>query len=188
MSHLADWASVAVTLALGVAGFAVAGNIRRDVKLRLAERRLAAYERLWALMRPASPYADPLDEHGRQLLQGAFTDWYFAHGDGMLLERVSRNVYFETKDNLTRPLGLLTPMESRARIAELEPSDRQRARGMLAQRQLSLLRTQLKSDLAVFGTPYGPALGPEDRAFLRHCGVNIQQQPWRETTTIDPTT
>ena len=54
----AEWATAAVTLVLGVAGFILARNIGRDLKLRLAERRLAAYERLWALMRPASPYSE----------------------------------------------------------------------------------------------------------------------------------
>ncbi|MCX4671845.1 hypothetical protein OG453_35055 [Streptomyces sp. NBC_01381] len=67
MADVADWASVVVTLTLGVAGFAVAGNIGRDVKIRLSERRLASYERLWVLMRAATPYADPLNEQGRSV-------------------------------------------------------------------------------------------------------------------------
>jgi hypothetical protein len=188
MAGAADWASVAVTLALGLAGFAVARNIRREVRLRLAERRLMAYERLWALMRPASPVGEPLDATGRESLHGAFTDWYFANGDGMLLERVSRSVYFEAKDNLIRPVGRVTPAVSRERLERLAGGAQERARGRLAQRQLSLLRTQLKGDLAIFGRPYGPTLGSEDRAFLEHCGVKLKRRPWKDATQIDEST
>jgi hypothetical protein len=174
----ADWATVAVTLVLGIAGFVVARNINRDLKLRLAERRLAAYERLWALMRPASPYSDPLEEAGRRTLHGNFTDWYYRNGDGMMLEHVSRSVYFEAKDNLIRPVGRLTPDESRERLEKLAGAELELQRGLLAQRQLSLLRTQLKSDLTIFGEPYGQKLGKEDRAFLTHRGIDISRKPW----------
>ena len=171
---------MAVTLVLGVSGFTLAANIGRDLKLRVAKRRLGAYERLWALMRPASPYSYPLDTDGRQQLHSSFTDWYYQNGDGMLLEQLSRNVYFEAKDNLTRPVEEITPGESRERLSRLSGTDLEAERGRLAQRQLSLLRTQLKSDLAIFGRPYGPRLGEEDKAFLEHCHVDINRKPWRE--------
>jgi hypothetical protein len=168
---------------LGLAGLLLARNINRDVRLKLAERRLAAYERLWELMLPASPYRAPLDNDGRDALHTSFTEWYYKHGDGMLLERASRRVYFEAKDNLIRPLDQVTPRKSRERLLEVlqgTPGKVEQARGMLAQRQLSLLRTQLKTDLAIFGQPYGPRLGPEDRAFLMHCKVDISRKPWSE--------
>jgi hypothetical protein len=143
----AGWASVAVTLVLGIAGFILARNIGRDLKLRLAERRLAAYERLWVLMRPASPYSQPLDTDGLQRMHSSFTDWYYENGDGMMLEQLSRNVYFEAKDNLIRPVEEITPEESHARLRRLSGTELEAERGRLAQRQLSLLRIQLKSDL-----------------------------------------
>ena len=178
MGSAADWATAAVTLIVGVAGIFLALNINKDLKLRLAERRLAAYERLWALMRPASPYSNPLDEAGRRQLQAQFTNWYYRNGDGIMLERVSRTVYFEAKDNLVRPVEMLTPKDSRVRLGKLGDTELERQRGLLAQRQLSLLRTQLKSDLTIFGEPYGEKLGKEDRAFLAYCGVNISRKPW----------
>jgi hypothetical protein len=107
----AEWATVGVTLVLGVAGFVLARNIGRDLKLRLAERRLAAYERLWALMYPASPYAELLDEAGRRQLHASFTNWYYQNGDGMMLEQLSRSVYFEAKDNLIRPVQIILSLE-----------------------------------------------------------------------------
>lgn len=180
MGSIVDWASVFVTLLLGTAGFVVARNIGRDVRLKVTERRLVAYERLWALMRTVSPYNPPMDEAGRQRLHSKFTDWYYENGDGMLLERVSRSVYLEAKDNLVRTVEQLKPAQSRQRLSTLTGEELERERGRLAQRQLSLLRTQLKSDLAILGRPYGPKLGPEDRAFLTACGVNLARKPWSE--------
>ena len=174
----ASWATVAVTLVLGVAGFAVARNIRRDVRLRLAERRLTAYERLWASMRPASGYEEPFPDQARQSMREVLTDWYYANGDGMLLERDSRAVFFEARDNLVRPIALLTPAASRQRLERLTGNELERHRSVLAKRQLSLLRSQLRGDLAIFGRPYGPRLDEEDRAFLAHCGVNLSRRPW----------
>jgi hypothetical protein len=132
-------------------------------------------------MRTASPYDALMDEAARRRLHGEFTDWYYENGDGMLLERVSRSVYLEAKDNLVRPVERLTPAESRERLRTLDAEQLERERGVLAQRQLSLLRTQLKSDLAIFGRPYGPRLGGEDRAFLTACGVNLDRKPWSES-------
>ncbi|MGE5763300.1 MAG: hypothetical protein ACM3ZF_05320 [Mycobacterium leprae] len=179
-----------MTLILGIAGFVIARNINRDVRLRMAERRLTAYERLWALMRPASRFSSPLDEAGRRCLHEKFTDWYYANGDGMLLERTSRTVYLEVKDNLVRPLQDITPQRSRDRLQAMPPACVDRERGKLSQRQLSLLRTQLKSDLriyarqsdlAVYGTPYAPH-GSEDSTFLEYCGVNVKRRPWSKAS------
>jgi hypothetical protein len=70
--------SISVTLLLGLAGFMLARSISKEVRLKLAERRLAAYERLWALTRGVNPYCEPLDAHGRGLsvrdAAGAFRD------------------------------------------------------------------------------------------------------------------
>ena len=74
-----------MTLVLGIAGFITARSINKERELRIAERRLAAYERLWALMRPASPNDEPLDEAGRRRLEKKLADWYYSNGDGMLL-------------------------------------------------------------------------------------------------------
>jgi hypothetical protein len=175
----ADWASVAVALALGVAGFVAARSISKDRELRIAERRLAAYERLWALMRPASPFDGPLDQAGRWRLEKKLADWYYSNGDGMLLADSSRSMYLKTKDNLISSVEALVPEESRRRLQRLAGEELDREHGLLVQRQLSLLRTQLKADLKVFGQPHGPRLGPEDRAFLRECGIDINRKPWK---------
>jgi hypothetical protein len=178
VTSAADWASVVVTLVLGIAGFLAARSINKDRQLRITERRLAAYERLWALMRPASPFDEPLDDVGRRQLEKQLADWYYNNGDGMLLADGSRAMYLNAKDNLISSVDSLVPEESRIRLRALTGIALERERGLLAQRQLSLLRTQLKSDLKVYGQPHGPSLGPEDRAFLAHCGIDISRKPW----------
>lgn len=187
----ANWATVAVTLVLGIAGFIAARSINKERELRIAERRLAAYERLWALMRPASPNDEPLDEAGRRRLEKKLADWYYSNGDGMLLADSSRSMYLKAKDNLVLPVERIIPEQSRHRLRPLTDAELERERGVLAQRLPSLLRTPLKSDLKVFGQPYGPPLGPEDRAFLVDCDIDINRKPWntesdRKTTRLGP--
>jgi len=82
----------------------------------------------------------------------------------------------------------VTPEESRRRLRALSGDELERQRGLLAQRQFSLLRTQLKSDLSMYGRPYGPLLGPEDRAFVEHCGVDLSRQPWKDAVAAAPDT
>ena len=57
--------------------------------------------------------------------------------------------------------------------------DRGLGAGKLSVRQLSLLRTRLKADLAVYRRVYDRDLTPEDKAFLRLCGENLLRRPWR---------
>lgn len=182
MSGLADWASVIVTLFLGVAGWLIARNINRDLQLKLAERRLAAYERLWALMRVASPYDAPLDKVGRGNLHKDLTDWYYAHGDGMMLHRATRVMYLQVKDNLFRTRVNVVSDTARQRLMRLDEAEADLQHGKLIQRQLSLLRTQMKSDVEIYGRPYGDALNDEDRGFLIACGVDLNAKPWRDAS------
>jgi hypothetical protein len=115
------------------------------------------------------------------------TDWYYSNGDGMLLDRTSRSVYLQAKDNLIRSVAGVVPTVAARRIAALDPQQHDEAHGRLAQRQLSLLRTQLKTDLAIFGTPYGPSLDDEDRKFLKCCGVDLNRKPWKQRRTPSDT-
>jgi hypothetical protein len=60
-------------------------------------------------------------------------------------------------------------------LAEVEE---EAARGVLTIRQLSLLRTQLKADLAIFGQSYTKKLGRHEREFLIEREVNLNSEPW----------
>ena len=72
------------------------------------------------------------------------------------------------------------------RLSGLDAEEANRQHGLLVQRQLSLLRTQLKSDLVIYGRPYGSPLNDEDRAFLTACGVDLNVKPWNQV--ISPPT
>lgn len=176
VASAADWASVAVTLVLGVAGFRLALSVRKETQLRVAERRQLAYERLWALMESASPSAEPLNEAERRLLEEKLADWYYRSADGMLLMDVSRMMYHVVRRNLICPLDDLEPKESRQRLQQLTDGELERQRGLLAQRQLSLMRNQMIFDLQFFGKATRQVLDQEDTAFLEYCGITTSRK------------
>lgn len=150
--------------------------------LKLSETRLEAYSRLWEISGVAAPtrldgWGDDgyllLDE--RRALWAAMTDWYYADGGGMLLTATTKDVYLNVKRNLIcesselRPAGLADRINEELRLPaghELED----KLRGTLAIRLISLLRTQLKSDLAIYGATYSGKLNDYERFFLLHSG------------------
>jgi hypothetical protein len=72
------------------------------------------------------------------------------------------------------------------RLKGLDADEASRQHGLLVQRRLSLLRTQLKSDLVIHGRPYGFRLNDEDRTVLAACGVDKNAKPWSDA--ISPPT
>jgi hypothetical protein len=56
-------------------------------------------------------------------------DWYYAHGDGMLLQNISCTVYIRAKYSLICPVENLFPQESRLRLQRLSGLDQQGERG-----------------------------------------------------------
>ncbi len=67
-ADLAPWASTAVTLFLGIVGLILANSYRRQTRLRLAERRLDVYGKLWALTEVASPVRELIPSWGPERL------------------------------------------------------------------------------------------------------------------------
>jgi hypothetical protein len=57
--------------------------------------------------------------------------------------------------------------------------------GALAIRLISLLRTQLKSDLAIYGPTYSGELHKYERFFLEHSKVNLWPKAWATTAGPD---
>ena len=115
--------------------------------------------------------ARPLD---RDQLFKDLTDWYYRDGNGMLLSRHARNIYLTAKANLVCAPDKFLPAKARAAVAN---DDAERDR--LTIRQLSLLRTAMRGDIAIFTTPWGSALTDEDVLFLCACGVDVSRDPWR---------
>ena len=173
-----------VTLIIAGLGIYFANSYRRQQKLRVEENRLRAYKTLWGKMRIASPYrlakwvAQPLTKDEREQLFKDFSDWYYADGNGMFLGDSARAIYLKAKDNLVRDLEYYEPPEISEKLGELTPEERNRARGYLSIRQLSLLRQGMKAELRVFGVPYHVNINKLDRQFLEDCKENPDEEPW----------
>jgi len=49
-------ANAVLNLALVAIGLYLANNLRRQLQLKVVDRRLESYSRLWAILRPAGPW------------------------------------------------------------------------------------------------------------------------------------
>ena len=198
MESLREWAAVIATTLLGVVAAYFSYSYGRQLKLSLASRRLEAYSKLWEATGLASPTRldertglvkttgaldRSLTESERRTLYGTLTTWYYTDGNGMLLTLLTRNLYLRAKHNLVcddadlQPDRFRTWLEETGRIGE-GTSLTWKERGCFSIRQLSLLRTQMKTDLAIYGLPFSGELEPHEVEFLIGCGVNVQKKPW----------
>ena len=164
---------------------------------RLAQTRLEAYSRLWEISGIAAPtrldgWGDDgyLLPHERRDLWAAMTDWYYANGNGMLQATTTRWVYLNVRHDLIcessdlRPPGLADLIRKELGIPvgyELDDS----VRGILAIRLVSLLRTQLKSELALYDAKHLLTLTEYERFFLLNSGVNVRSRPWAQAAGED---
>jgi hypothetical protein len=151
-------ASIAVTVILGLLTIFLVNGFRRQLAIRTAEKRISAYGALWEATFPARPSrwkheGEVLDSKERRALWDVMSKWYFDAGNGMLMTQDTRSLYFAVKDNLIADLDTVEPVCARQRLKRLtgEPSRLDWERGKLAMDQLSLLRTQMKSDLEISG-------------------------------------
>lgn len=189
---IGDFAIAAATLVLaGVTGV-FANSYRRKMAIELAEPRRIAYSRLYELTGMAAPSRldlegrhGALDQQERELLYGELTTWYYLHGNGMLLADDTRDVYLKARWNLICPTEQIKPQGLPDLIAadlarpEESPVDEETLRGILSIRQLSLLRTQMKSDLAILGDVSTGNLASHERAFLVECEIDLDKRPWK---------
>jgi hypothetical protein len=177
------WAQAAGTAFLGLVGLWLAHNYRRQIRLKLAERQVDSYMRLWSLTAAATPeLTAPLNQGARRQLYVEMVKWYFADANGVFLSAATRNIFVAVRSNLVRPLAEMQPSTLAHELMGLPKDDAERRRGCVSIRQASLLRTQLKTDLAMqTGFVYFSTLRPDDRAFLRSCGLSLWRQPWRST-------
>jgi hypothetical protein len=174
-----ETAALVITSLIAIVGLYLAHSLRRQQTLRIAEERTNAYRELWELMELARPTRLAAGERGGDLagegddgLRGAgpltraeasslyrsMTHWYFHTGNGMLLSEVTKELYLEAK----RRLGTYA-------VGGGHDWEREGARRI---DELSLLRTQMKSDLAIYGTPYFGKPDMDDEDFLRAAHVD----------------
>lgn len=175
---------------LTIIGLYLVHSYRRQVALRVAERRLGAYAAIWSKMGIATPVriarwnASPLTAAERMQLFNAFTQWYYDSGNGMLLAGGTRAIYLAAKDNLVCPVAFYRPELTQKKLLKLQPEEQEAERGRLSIRQLSLLRSRMKADLRIYGVTYHLELNDDDKAFLTECGENLSSKPWTKSNTI----
>lgn len=183
--------SALAAFATGFVGW-LAHSYRRQMKFRLADTRRDAYASLWEMTGLAAPTR--LDGSGpgghlrpteRWQIWKAMTDWYYASGNGMLLDDTSKSVYLAVKHNLVCRTRELRPdaladlvCEDLGRTGQEDALDEVVVRGILSIKQLSLLRTQLKSDLRIYGQTYSEVLHRHEVVFLRGTGVRLESRAW----------
>jgi hypothetical protein len=177
-------ANVTMTTALAIIGLYLAHSYRRQLRLRVAEQRLAAYRSLWSKMSFATPVRltdwidKPLARKEREKLFQDFTAWYYENGNGMFLGDSTRCLYLRVKDNLVCPIKHYKPESIREKLSAMTSKEQEQARGKLSIRHLSVLRNRMKADLDVYGLPYHVDLDEDDRALLRLCGEDPSKKPW----------
>jgi hypothetical protein len=187
---IGDFAIALATASLAAVGAWLTHGYRRRMRFELAEARRTAYAALWEITGLAAPtrlatagLEGALSRDERRSLYRALTDWYYKDGGGMLLENTTRNVYLKAKNNLVCAIDRFEPQEAWTLLKEDLPVDDAAARGVLSIRQLSLLRTQLKSDLAIYGQTYTRQLARHERRFLEECEVDLSAEPWKRVPT-----
>jgi hypothetical protein len=155
------------TSAITLTGLYLGYSFHRQQRLKIAEQRIDAYRKLWSLMESAKPSrldppesAGPLSADEARALYDRVTTWYFEDGNGMMLTERTRAMYLEAK----RRLGGYS--------SEGAPDEAREAAGERRMRELSLLRTQMKFDLTIYGRFYPDSLDDQDRAFIMECGLD----------------
>lgn len=89
-----SWGQAAGAILLGLVGLWLANNYRRQIRLKLAERQVDSYIRLWRLTALATPdRTEPLDHVERQKLYDEMVRWYFEDGDGIFASAATRNLF-----------------------------------------------------------------------------------------------
>jgi hypothetical protein len=187
-----DFAIAAATLVLAAITGVFANSYRRRMAIELAEPRRIAYSRLYELTGIGAPSRldlegrhGALDQQERRLLYGELTTWYYRDGNGMLLAAKTRDVFLKAKWNLIcptdqiEPTGLVALLGADLASGKESPVDDETLRGIMSIRQLSLLRTQMKGDLAILGDISAGNLAMHERAFLHDCSVNLKKRPWK---------
>jgi hypothetical protein len=172
-------AATLLAAVIALTGAYVGVSLRRQLRSRVSERRLAAYAALWQLTEKAAPSRQrALSEAERRQLFKELTSWYYRDGSGMCLTSGCRNVFLEAKANLIKESNELHPVLHK--YVFQEEGQEERRRSDLTISQLSLLRTRMRADLDIFGRWYQKeGLSEEARNFLKDCGEDPSKYPWR---------
>lgn len=188
MGTLSQWSQPLGALFLGLVGLRVAHSYRRQVKVKLAERLADSYSSLWELTRATSPTLLGLPS-GQNLaeIDELMENWYFENGNGLLMSKSSRILFFHIKTNLTTPPSTLVPESLSRHTSKLDAEKAKSARSCACDRQMSILRTQLKDDLAIYrGTSHQRHRRKDERDLLSMCKISCGPLPFRRIKNSTP--
>ncbi|MER5475237.1 hypothetical protein ABZX90_16720 [Streptomyces sp. NPDC002935] len=159
---------------IGLMGLWLGHNYRRQLRLRLTEYVLHAYGKLWEIT-AASPSdrRSLMTEDDRRQLAMAMEQWYYSEGNGMLLPVKTRTLFFVLKGNLTAGQADMRPPSLVDHMGALPPATAVEVQACSCNRQLSLLRSQMKTDLAFYaGGSHLKRLRRDERDLLESCGIS----------------
>ena len=164
-----EYANFIVGAAIALLGLFLAHNLRRQYRLRIAEERIGSYRQLWRILEVATPERlDPAygkdgiplkpSEAGSLYIQ--MTEWYYESGNGMMLTDNTKVMFIKAKKRLA---SYSVDYDDAGSNSLWQVDGKRRIR------ELSLLRTQMKLDLDIYGVFYFASRkqateeGPPDR-------------------------
>ena len=162
-------AELVITSVIALIGLWLAHSFTRQQRLKIAEQRVDSYRKLWGHMHVARPSRTkppenqgPLTQREAGCLHREMTRWYFDSGNGMLLPHDTREMFLKAKERIG------------CYASEGGEPDSQKA-GQRVMRDLSLLRSQMKSDLDIYGVFYFNSLDRGDKEFIRASGLDPER-------------
>lgn len=178
----AQWAQVATTLFLGIAGFVIAGNYRRQVKVKLSEKLSDSYMDLWSLMEVThinrnEPTLMTRDDMSNLAIE--MKRWYFRNGNGLLISNSCRVIFFVVYHNLRATRDRVQPSRLNAQLMRLSADDAERMQACACSRQASRLRAQMKTDLGAYrGMRHLRGVTRDERELFASAGIKIGFPSW----------
>lgn len=139
-------------LLLSAVGLWIAHSFRRQMRLKLTDQLYAAYAALWELTGRLPTFTNQLAcSEQRRELSRAMGNWYYEGGHGLLMPASTRKLFFVIMQNLVVPANAVLPLGLRRRLLSLPDEQREAVLTCACIRFLSLLRSQLKEDMAIYG-------------------------------------
>jgi hypothetical protein len=171
---------------LTVLGLYLTHSFRRQQSLRIAEKRVAAYQPLWQLTKVTRlSRLNEADEGGELTrdqagdLRQKMVDWYYSSGNGMFLTKTTTEFYTQVRLRLGE--YVVGNSNSHARVPL--PGNDTETRAKRCMKDFSLMRHQMRLDLKTLsGRPsYHQTLNEEDKKLLRSLGIRNPENwglPW----------
>lgn len=161
-------------LFIGLVGLWLAHNYRRQVRLKLAEHLFAGYCELWEHTLVISERGKIAGSEDRRMLAEQMESWYYKDGHGLLVPPPTRKLFVAVRLLLTASPDQAEPASLRKKLLTVEPDQAEPILACACLRFTSLLRTQLKRDLAIYSPKTNRQRDPhrdDERQLMKSCGI-----------------